>query len=120
MSAIVELPLLDKMDKGNLPWQKMMVGDIPFEGHLKLGHNVEIGYFAQNQSEHLPPEETVLEIMQNAANDSNRARVRDMLGAFLFGGDAVDKKAKVLSGGERNRLALCKTFIVAVQCAYHG
>ena len=97
--------------QGKSTLAKMMVGDIPFEGHLKLGHNVEIGYFAQNQSEHLPPEETVLEIMQNAATDSNRARVRDMLGAFLFGGDAVDKKAKVLSGGERNRLALCKLLL---------
>ena len=88
-----------------------MVGEIPFDGFLKLGHNVEIGYFAQNQSEHLPPEKTVLEIMEDAANDKNRIRVRDMLGAFLFGGDAVDKKAKVLSGGERNRLALCKLLL---------
>jgi ATP-binding cassette subfamily F protein 3 len=99
------------MDKENLPLAKMMVGDIPFDGHLKLGHNVEIGYFAQNQSEHLPPEKTVLEIMEDAATDGNRMRVRDMLGAFLFGGDAVDKKAKVLSGGERNRLALCKLLL---------
>lgn len=97
--------------QGKSTLAKMMVGDIPFDGHLKLGHNVEIGYFAQNQSEHLPPEQTVLEIMENAATDSNRARVRDMLGAFLFGGDAVDKKAKVLSGGERNRLALCKLLL---------
>ena len=97
--------------QGKSTLAKMMVGDIPFEGHLKLGHNVEIGYFAQNQSEHLPPEKTVLQIMEDAANDSNRARVRDMLGAFLFGGDAVDKKAKVLSGGERNRLALCKLLL---------
>jgi ATP-binding cassette subfamily F protein 3 len=89
----------------------MMVGEIPFEGHLKLGHNVEVGYFAQNQSEHLPPEKTVLEIMEDAATDGNRARVRDMLGSFLFGGDAADKKAKVLSGGERNRLALCKLLL---------
>ena len=89
----------------------MMVGEIPFEGHLKLGHNVEVGYFAQNQSEYLPPEKTVLEIMEDAATDSNRMRVRDMLGSFLFGGDAVDKKAKVLSGGERNRLALCKLLL---------
>lgn len=97
--------------QGKSTLAKMMVGDIPFEGHLKLGHNVEIGYFAQNQSEHLPPEETVLEIMENAATDGNRARVRDMLGSFLFGGDAADKKAKVLSGGERNRLALCKLLL---------
>ena len=97
--------------QGKSTLAKMMVGEIPFEGHLKLGHNVEIGYFAQNQSEHLPPEKTVLEIMEDAATDGNRIRVRDMLGAFLFGGDAVDKKAKVLSGGERNRLALCKLLL---------
>ena len=97
--------------QGKSTLAKMMVGDIPFDGYLKLGHNVEIGYFAQNQSEHLPPEKTVLEIMEDAATDSNRMRVRDMLGAFLFGGDAVDKKAKVLSGGERNRLALCKLLL---------
>jgi len=97
--------------QGKSTLAKMMIGDIPFDGHLKLGHNVEIGYFAQNQSEHLPPEKTVLEIMEDAATDGNRMRVRDMLGAFLFGGDAVDKKAKVLSGGERNRLALCKLLL---------
>jgi ATP-binding cassette subfamily F protein 3 len=97
--------------QGKSTLAKMMVGEIPFGGHLKLGHNVEVGYFAQNQSEHLPPEKTVLEIMEDAATDSNRMRVRDMLGSFLFGGDAVDKKAKVLSGGERNRLALCKLLL---------
>ena len=97
--------------QGKSTLAKMMVGEIPFEGYLKLGHNVEVGYFAQNQSEYLPPEKTVLEIMEDAATDTNRMRVRDMLGAFLFGGDAVDKKAKVLSGGERNRLALCKLLL---------
>jgi ATP-binding cassette subfamily F protein 3 len=97
--------------QGKSTLAKMMVGEIPFDGFLKLGHNVEVGYFAQNQSEHLPPEKTVLEIMEDAASDSNRARVRDMLGSFLFGGDAADKKAKVLSGGERNRLALCKLLL---------
>ncbi len=97
--------------QGKSTLAKMMVGEIPFDGHLKLGHNVEIGYFAQNQSEYLPPEKTVLEIMEDAADDNNRSRVRDMLGAFLFGGETVDKKAKVLSGGERNRLALCKLLL---------
>ena len=97
--------------QGKSTLAKMMVGEIPFDGDLKLGHNVEIGYFAQNQSEYLPPEKTVVEIMEDAADDNNRARVRDMLGAFLFSGEAVDKKAKVLSGGERNRLALCKLLL---------
>ena len=97
--------------QGKSTLAKMMVGEIPFEGKFKLGHNVEIGYFAQNQSEELPPNKTVLEIMEDAATDTNRMRVRDMLGSFLFGGDAVDKKAKVLSGGERNRLALCKLLL---------
>lgn len=97
--------------QGKSTLAKMMVGEIPFDGFLKLGHNVELGYFAQNQSEYLPPEKTVLEIMEDAATDTNRMRVRDMLGAFLFGGEAVDKKAKVLSGGERNRLALCKLLL---------
>lgn len=97
--------------QGKSTLAKMMVGEIPFEGDFKLGHNVEIGYFAQNQSEYLPPEKTVVEIMEDAADDNNRARVRDMLGAFLFSGESVDKKAKVLSGGERNRLALCKLLL---------
>jgi len=97
--------------QGKSTLAKILVSEIPHGGHLKLGHNVKIGYFAQNQSEYLEPEQTVLEIMENAATDSNRARVRDMLGSFLFGGDAVDKKAKMLSGGERNRLALCKLLL---------
>ncbi len=97
--------------QGKSTLAKILVGEIPHGGHLKLGHNVEIGYFAQNQSEYLEPEQTVLEIMENAATDGNRARVRDMLGSFLFSGDSVDKKAKMLSGGERNRLALCKLLL---------
>ncbi|CAM1373462.1 ABC-F family ATP-binding cassette domain-containing protein [Tenacibaculum xiamenense] len=97
--------------QGKSTLAKMMVGEIPFDGHMKLGHNVEVGYFAQNQSEYLPQEKTVLEIMEDAANDTNRIKVRDMLGAFLFSGESVDKKAKVLSGGERNRLALCKLLL---------
>ncbi len=97
--------------QGKSTLAKMMVGEIPFEGKLKLGHNVQIGYFAQNQAEYLDGERTVLQIMEDAATDSNRVRVRDMLGSFLFGGDDVDKKAKVLSGGERNRLALCKLLL---------
>lgn len=97
--------------QGKSTLAKILVGEIPHGGHLKLGHNVEIGYFAQNQSEYLEAEKTVLEIMEEAASDSNRSRVRDMLGSFLFSGDSVDKKAKMLSGGERNRLALCKLLL---------
>jgi ATP-binding cassette subfamily F protein 3 len=72
---------------------------------------VQLGYFAQNQAEYLDGEITLLETMTNAATDGNRAKVRDMLGSFLFRGDDVDKKVKVLSGGERNRLALCKLLL---------
>ncbi|MFA5298773.1 MAG: ABC-F family ATP-binding cassette domain-containing protein [Lutibacter sp.] len=97
--------------QGKSTLAKIIVGEIPHGGYLKLGHNVEIGYFAQNQSEYLEAEKTVLEIMEDAATDTNRSRVRDMLGSFLFSGDTVDKKAKMLSGGERNRLALCKLLL---------
>jgi len=97
--------------QGKTTLAKMIVNEIDFEGSLKLGYNVQIGYFAQNQSEYLNGEITVLQTMEDAATDSNRIRVRDMLGAFLFRGDEVEKKVKVLSGGERNRLALCKMML---------
>ena len=97
--------------QGKSTLAKIIVGELPFEGYLKLGHNVEVGYFAQNQAEYLPQEKTVLEIMEHEATDHNRTKVRDLLGAFLFSGEAVDKKVKVLSGGERNRLALCKLLV---------
>ncbi len=97
--------------QGKTTLAKIMVGEIDFEGELKLGHNVQIGYFAQNQSEYLDGELTVLQTMEQSANDGNRVGVRDMLGSFLFRGDEVEKKVKVLSGGERNRLALCKMLL---------
>jgi ATP-binding cassette subfamily F protein 3 len=97
--------------QGKSTLAKMMVNEIDYEGAIKLGHNVEIGYFAQNQAEYLDGEKTLLETMEDAANDGNRMRVRDMLGSFLFGGDDVEKKVKVLSGGERNRLAICKMLL---------
>lgn len=90
---------------------KAITKDIDYQGSIKLGHNVQLGYFAQNQAEYLNGEITLLETMENAATDSNRSKVRDMLGAFLFRGDDVEKKVKVLSGGERNRLALCKLLL---------
>ena len=97
--------------QGKSTLAKIMVGEIDYDGTLKLGHNVQIGYFAQNQSEYLDGEITVLETMENEATDGSRIRVRDMLGSFLFRGDDVEKKVKVLSGGERNRLALCKMLL---------
>lgn len=86
---------------------KAVLGEFAYEGNIKQGHNVQIGYFAQNQAEYLDGEKTIIDTMIDAADDTNRAKVRDMLGAFLFRGDEVEKKVKVLSGGERNRLALC-------------
>ena len=97
--------------QGKSTLAKILVNEIEFDGYLKHGHNVEIGYFAQNQSEYLDGEITVLQTMEDAASDRNRVKVRDMLGAFLFRGDDVEKKVKVLSGGERNRLALCKMLL---------
>ena len=90
---------------------KAITKDIDYQGTIKLGHNVQLGYFAQNQAEYLDGEITLLETMEHAATDTNRSKVRDMLGAFLFRGDDVEKKVKVLSGGERNRLALCKLLL---------
>ena len=97
--------------QGKTTLAKIIIDEIEHTGTLKLGHNVQIGYFAQNQSEYLDGELTIHETMVNAANEKNRSKVRDMLGAFLFRGDEVDKKVKVLSGGERNRLALCKLLL---------
>lgn len=97
--------------QGKTTLAKIIIGEIPHDGKLKLGHNVQLGYFAQNQSDYLDGEKTVLQTMEDAANETNRTKVRDMLGAFLFRGDEVEKKVKVLSGGERNRLALCKMLL---------
>ncbi|MDT0691448.1 ATP-binding cassette domain-containing protein [Salegentibacter sp. F188] len=97
--------------QGKTTLAKMIIDEIPYTGELKLGHNVQLGYFAQNQADYLDGEKTVHEVMIDSANEKNRSKVRDMLGSFLFRGDEVDKKVKVLSGGERNRLALCKLML---------
>ncbi|NMH89820.1 ABC-F family ATP-binding cassette domain-containing protein [Flavivirga algicola] len=97
--------------QGKSTLAKIIVGDIKHEGHLKLGHNVQIGYFAQNQAEYLNGNKTVLDTMIDAANETNRSKVRDILGSFLFRGDEVEKYVRVLSGGERNRLALAKLML---------
>ncbi len=97
--------------QGKSTFIKAIVHEFEFQGAIKLGHNVQVGYFAQNQAEYLDGEITLLQTMEDAATDTNRSKVRDMLGSFLFRGDDVEKKVKVLSGGERNRLALCKLLL---------
>jgi ATP-binding cassette subfamily F protein 3 len=97
--------------QGKSTFIKAIVNEFEYGGSIKLGHNVQIGYFAQNQAEYLEGEITLLQTMEDAATDTNRSKVRDMLGSFLFRGDDVEKKVKVLSGGERNRLALCKLLL---------
>ena len=97
--------------QGKSTLAKILVGELESKGKVRLGHNVQIGYFAQNQSTYLDGKKTVLESAQDSATPENRTKVRDLLGAFLFPGDAVDKKVHVLSGGERNRLALCKLLL---------
>ncbi len=97
--------------QGKSTLAKIIVGELEYNGGLKLGHNVQIGYFAQNQAEYLDGNKTVLDTMIYAANESNRSKVRDILGSFLFRGDEVEKFVRVLSGGERNRLALAKLML---------
>jgi len=97
--------------QGKTTLAKIIAEGLEHQGEFKRGHNVQIGYFAQNQAEYLDGEKTVHDTMLDAANESNRIKVRDILGAFLFQGDDVDKYVKVLSGGERNRLALAKLLL---------
>ncbi len=97
--------------QGKSTLAKIIVGELKHKGDLKLGHNVQIGYFAQNQAEYLDGTKTVLDTMIDAANEKNRSKVRDILGSFLFRGDEVEKYVRVLSGGERNRLALAKLML---------
>ena len=97
--------------QGKSTLAKIIVGDLSHDGYIKLGHNVQIGYFAQNQAEYLDGSKTVLDTMIDAANETNRSKVRDILGSFLFRGEEVDKYVRVLSGGERNRLALAKLLL---------
>ncbi len=97
--------------QGKSTLAKIIVGELKHEGKLVLGHNVQIGYFAQNQADYLDGNKTVLDTMIDAANEKNRPRVRDILGSFLFRGEEAEKYVKVLSGGERNRLALAKLLL---------
>ena len=97
--------------QGKSTLAKILVNELSSKGQVNLGHNVQVGYFAQNQADYLDGKKTVLDTMIDAANETNRSKVRDILGAFLFRGDAVDKYVSVLSGGERNRLALAKLLL---------
>jgi ATP-binding cassette subfamily F protein 3 len=97
--------------QGKSTLAKIIVGELKHDGNVRLGHNVQIGYFAQNQAEYLDGSKTVLDTMIDAANETNRSKVRDILGSFLFRGEEVDKYVRVLSGGERNRLALAKLLL---------
>ena len=97
--------------EGKTTLVKMIMDQIPYEGNLKIGHNVNIGYFAQNQADLLDPSLSVLDTVDQVAVGEIRKKIRDILGAFLFSGEDVDKKVKVLSGGERTRLAMVRLLL---------
>jgi ATP-binding cassette subfamily F protein 3 len=97
--------------EGKTTLVRVITGELPHEGELKTGHNVRVGYFAQNQADLLDPSLTVLETVDRVATGEIRKKIRDILGAFLFPGDDVEKRVKVLSGGERSRLAMVKLLL---------
>lgn len=100
--------------EGKTTLVKCIMGQIPFDGHLKIGHNVQIGYFAQNQAQLLDGELSVFDTIDRVARGDIRLQIRNILGAFMFGGEESDKKVKVLSGGERTRLAMIKLLLEPV------
>ena len=106
-----KIALVGKNGEGKSTLIKCILGEIPHEGSIQLGHNVNIGYFAQNQDEILDENATVFETLDKIAVGDIRMKLRDILGAFFFSGEDVDKKVKVLSGGERNRLAMAKLML---------
>ena len=109
-----KVAFVGKNGEGKSTLVKCIMGEIPFDGKLKLGHNVQIGYFAQNQAQLLDGELTVFDTIDRVAKGDIRLKIRDILGAFMFGGEASDKKVKVLSGGERSRLAMIKLLLEPV------
>ena len=109
-----KIAFVGKNGEGKTTLAKIIVDSIPFEGQVEYGHQVKVGYYAQNQSELLDENKTIIQVVEDAADEHSRPRVRDMLGSFLFSGDAAQKKIKVLSGGERARVALCKLLLEPV------
>ena len=109
-----KIAFVGKNGEGKTTLAKVIVDAISYDGDVEYGHQVKMGYYAQNQSELLDEDKTIIEVIEDAADEQSRPRVRDMLGSFLFSGDAAQKKVKVLSGGERARVALCKLLLEPV------
>ncbi len=109
-----KVAFVGKNGEGKSTLVKCIMNEIPFEGHLKVGHNVQIGYFAQNQAQLLDESLTVFQTIDNVAKGEIRLKINDILGAFMFGGEESDKKVKVLSGGERSRLAMIRLLLEPV------
>ncbi len=109
-----KVAFVGKNGEGKSTLVKCIMGEIPFTGSLRIGHNVKIGYFAQNQAQLLDGEITVFDTIDRVAVGDIRTKIRDILGAFMFGGEASDKKVKVLSGGEKTRLAMIKLLLEPV------
>jgi ATP-binding cassette subfamily F protein 3 len=109
-----KLAFVGQNGQGKTTLSKIIVGELDYEGTVKYGHEVKIGYYAQNQADELDGEKTVFETIDEVAKGEIRKKVRNLLGAFMFSGDDADKKVKVLSGGERARVALCKLLLEPV------
>ena len=109
-----KVAFLGKNGEGKTTFSKIVVGELDYTGKMELGHNVSMGYYAQDQAVSLDSNKTVFETLDDVARGDVRKRLRDILGSFLFGGDDVDKKVSVLSGGERGRLALAKLLLEPV------
>ena len=109
-----KVAFVGKNGEGKSTLVKCIMGEIPFDGNLKIGHNVQIGYFAQNQAQLLDESITIFETIDQVAKGNMRLKINDLLGAFMFGGETSEKKVKVLSGGERSRLAMIKLLLEPV------